>query len=202
MPTAYGDFVAVAYRDAELATDHVALVMGEVAGADDVLARLHSECLTGEAFASRRCDCGEQLAAALETIAARGRGVLVYLRGHEDRGIGLGAKLAAYALQDGGHDTVDANLALGLPADAREYGAGAAILADLHVASVLLLSNNPDKQAGLTDHGVVVASRVPLAVAAHPVNLPYLRTKRDRMRHDLPGLAPASDGSAGRRSTR
>jgi 3,4-dihydroxy 2-butanone 4-phosphate synthase/GTP cyclohydrolase II len=120
---------------------------------------------------------------------------VVYLRGHEGRGIGLGAKLAAYALQDGGRDTVDANLALGLPDDAREYGAGAAILADLGITSVRLLTNNPDKRDGLETHGVTVTARVPLAVGADPVNLHYLRTKRDRMRHDLPGLA-VPDGPA------
>jgi len=193
LPTAYGDFDAVAYRDTELEVDHVALVMGELDGGEDVLTRLHSECLTGEAFASRRCDCGEQLATALRLIAERGRGVLVYLRGHEGRGIGLGAKLAAYALQDGGRDTLDANLALGLPADAREYGAGAAILADLGVTGVALLTNNPDKQDSLSAHGVHVATRVPLAVGAHEGNLHYLQTKRDRMRHDLPGLAVSDD---------
>ena len=195
LPTAHGDFVAVAYRDTELDVDHVALVVGEFDGAEDVLTRLHSECLTGEAFASRRCDCGAQLTTAMELIAAQGRGVVVYLRGHEGRGIGLGAKLAAYALQDGGRDTVDANLALGLPDDAREYGAGAAILADLGISSVRLLTNNPDKRDGLETHGVTVTARVPLAVGADPVNLHYLRTKRDRMRHDLPGLA-VPDGPA------
>lgn len=194
LPTAHGDFEAVAYRDVELGVDHLALVVGELRGGVDVLARLHSECLTGEAFGSRRCDCGAQLSTSLRLIAQRGRGVLVYLRGHEGRGIGLAAKVAAYALQDGGRDTLDANLALGLPVDAREYGAGAAILTDLGVAGVELLTNNPDKQAALVAHGVTVTRRLSLAVGAHPGNLRYLRTKRDRMRHDLPGLAPG--GSA------
>jgi 3,4-dihydroxy 2-butanone 4-phosphate synthase/GTP cyclohydrolase II len=206
LPTAHGEFRAVAYRDDLLRVDHVALVQGDLnepstvtpgtsangqvrtAEPPAVLARLHSECLTGEAFASRRCDCGEQLDRSLDMIAEAGRGVLVYLRGHEGRGIGLGAKIAAYALQDRGKDTLDANLALGHPADAREYGAGAAILADLGVAQVRLLTNNPAKVAALTEHGVRVADRVPLAVPADPVNLEYLRTKRDRMHHVLPQL--------------
>jgi 3,4-dihydroxy 2-butanone 4-phosphate synthase / GTP cyclohydrolase II len=216
LPTAHGDFRAVAFHDSKLGVDHVALVLGDVnepstvihepstdgevrpadpshAATHGVLARLHSECLTGEAFASRRCDCGEQLGTALDMIAAEGRGVLVYLRGHEGRGIGLAAKIAAYALQDGGQDTLDANLSLGHPADGREYGAGAAMLADLGVGSVRLLTNNPDKVAALAADGVKVAARVPLTVAPDPVNVAYLRTKRDRMHHVLPQLDPATD---------
>jgi 3,4-dihydroxy 2-butanone 4-phosphate synthase/GTP cyclohydrolase II len=211
LPTAHGDFRAVAFHDSTLGVDHVALVLGEInepstvirepstsgqvrtddpsdAQADGVLARVHSECLTGEAFASRRCDCGEQLATSLEMIAEEGRGVLVYLRGHEGRGIGLGAKIAAYALQDRGQDTLDANLSLGHPADAREYGAGAAILTELGVPSVRLLTNNPAKVVALAEHGVEVASRVPITVAPDPANAAYLRTKRDRMHHLLPQL--------------
>ncbi|MCO1654426.1 GTP cyclohydrolase II [Pseudonocardia humida] len=206
LPTAHGDFRAVAYHDDVLGVDHVALVLGDLnesstvihepstdgqrrsAQPDPVLARLHSECLTGEAFASRRCDCGAQLDRSLDMITQTGRGVLVYLRGHEGRGIGLAAKIAAYALQDRGQDTLDANLSLGHPADAREYGAGAAILADLGVSAVRLLTNNPDKVAALRGHGVEVVDRVPLTVPADPVNLGYLRTKRDRMRHLLPQL--------------
>ncbi|WP_214402837.1 GTP cyclohydrolase II [Pseudonocardia lacus] len=211
LPTAHGDFRAVAYRDDVLDVDHVALVLGDLNEHSTVihepstngqrrpdeqqppLARLHSECLTGEAFASRRCDCGAQLSRSLDMITEEGRGVLVYLRGHEGRGIGLGAKIAAYALQDRGQDTLDANLSLGHPADAREYGAGAAILADLGVPAVRLLTNNPDKVAALRGHGVEVSERIPLTVPADPVNLDYLRTKRDRMRHLLPQLDPASD---------
>jgi 3,4-dihydroxy 2-butanone 4-phosphate synthase/GTP cyclohydrolase II len=211
LPTAHGDFRAVAYHDPTLGVDHVALVIGEInepstvtrststngqVRPDDpshgpthgVLARLHSECLTGEAFASRRCDCGEQLDTSLDMMVEEGRGVLVYLRGHEGRGIGLAAKIAAYALQDRGQDTLDANLSLGHPADAREYGAGAAILTDLGVPSVRLLTNNPDKVTALVEHGVEVAARVPLTVAPDPVNVAYLRTKRDRMHHVLPQL--------------
>jgi 3,4-dihydroxy 2-butanone 4-phosphate synthase/GTP cyclohydrolase II len=211
LPTAHGDFRAVAFHDSTLGVDHVALVFGEInepstvipapstegqgrtddpshAETHGVLARMHSECLTGEAFASRRCDCGEQLATSLDMIAAEGRGILVYLRGHEGRGIGLAAKIAAYALQDRGQDTLDANLSLGHPADAREYGAGAAILDDLGVGAVRLLTNNPDKVTALTGHGVEVSARVPLTVAPDPVNVGYLRTKRDRMRHLLPQL--------------
>lgn len=215
LPTAHGDFRAVAYRDDVLDVDHVALVLGDlnepstvihetstngqrrVAQSAPVLARLHSECLTGEAFASRRCDCGAQLSRSLDMITEEGRGVLVYLRGHEGRGIGLGAKIAAYALQDRGQDTLDANLSLGHPADAREYGAGAAILDDLGVGSVRLLTNNPDKVAALREHGVEVAERVPLAVPVDPVNLGYLRTKRDRMRHVLPQLDTPRDADQG-----
>lgn len=211
LPTAHGDFRAIAFHDPTLGVDHVALVLGEInepstviretstngqggsggpsdASTDGVLARLHSECLTGESFASRRCDCGEQLGTSLDMIQAAGRGVLVYLRGHEGRGIGLGAKIAAYALQDRGQDTLEANLSLGHPGDAREYGAGAAILTDLGVGAVRLMTNNPDKVAALTGHGVAVVERVPLTVAPDPVNLAYLRTKRDRMHHVLPQL--------------
>lgn len=186
LPTAYGTFAAIGYRDTVLGCDHVALVAGDVEGGDDVLVRMHSECLTGEAFGSLRCDCGEQLSAALRAVTTEGRGVVVYLRGHEGRSIGLGAKLAAYELQDAGYDTVDANVALGYPPDAREYGGGAAILADLGIRRVRLLSNNPDKAAGLRRHGVTVRALVPLVVAPGRENLRYLGTKRDRMGHDLP----------------
>jgi 3,4-dihydroxy 2-butanone 4-phosphate synthase/GTP cyclohydrolase II len=201
MPTAYGAFEAVGYRDTTLGCDHVALVAGDLEDAGDVLVRMHSECLTGEAFGSLRCDCGEQLTAALRAMTEEGRGVLVYLRGHEGRSIGLGAKLAAYELQDEGYDTVDANVALGFPPDAREYGAGAAVLADLGVRGVRLLTNNPEKAAGLRAHGVVVRSVVPLIVPPGRENLRYLGTKRDRMGHDLPGdsdvdLSPELEGTA------
>jgi 3,4-dihydroxy 2-butanone 4-phosphate synthase/GTP cyclohydrolase II len=150
-----------------------------------VLTRVHSECLTGDAFGSLRCDCGEQLDAAMQAVAAEGRGVVVYLRGHEGRGVGLLNKLRAYQLQDGGADTVDANLRLGLPVDARHYGAAAQILADLGVRSVRLLSNNPAKQAGLTAYGIAVERRIPLQAGTTEHNVHYLRAKRDRMRHQL-----------------
>ncbi|MEU6560321.1 bifunctional 3,4-dihydroxy-2-butanone-4-phosphate synthase/GTP cyclohydrolase II [Nocardia nova] len=195
LPTRYGDFRVFGYRDAvsgdQPPVEHLALVFGDPAGTD-VLARLHSECLTGDAFGSLRCDCGEQLDAALRAVAAEGRGVVVYLRGQEGRGIGLLNKLRAYELQDAGADTVDANLRLGLPIDARRYGAGAQILTDLGVESVRLLSNNPDKQAGLQAHGIAVTRRIPLQTDPTEHNVRYLRTKRERMRHQLPGLDIAS----------
>jgi 3,4-dihydroxy 2-butanone 4-phosphate synthase/GTP cyclohydrolase II len=153
-----------------------------------VLTRVHSECLTGDVFGSSRCDCGPQLAEAMERIVAEGRGVVIYLRGHEGRGIGLLAKLQAYQLQDGGRDTVDANLDLGLPADARHYGAATQILRDLGVASVRLLTNNPDKTESLESYGVPVTERVPLTPRPNDHNLQYLQTKRDRMGHQLDGL--------------
>ena len=173
--------------------EHIALVRGEIGDGEDVLVRVHSECLTGDVFGSRRCDCGPQLDAALAAVAAAGRGVVLYVRGHEGRGIGLMHKLQAYQLQDGGADTVDANLELGLPADARDYGTGAQILADLGVHSMRLLSNNPDKRAGLEGYGLEIVGRVPLPTLATPENLRYLKTKRDRMGHDLPGLAAFED---------
>jgi 3,4-dihydroxy 2-butanone 4-phosphate synthase/GTP cyclohydrolase II len=157
-----------------------------------VLVRVHSECLTGDVFGSLRCDCGPQLDAALAAVAAEGRGIVLYMRGHEGRGIGLLHKLQAYQLQEAGADTVDANLALGLPADARDYGTGAQILCDLGVRSMRLLTNNPDKRAGLEGWGLRVLGRVRLPVRAVPENLRYLTTKRDRMGHDLPDL-PGSE---------
>ncbi|WP_067826516.1 bifunctional 3,4-dihydroxy-2-butanone-4-phosphate synthase/GTP cyclohydrolase II [Nocardia inohanensis] len=184
LPTRFGEFRVVGYSDEHSGAEHLALVYGEPSGAD-VLTRVHSECLTGDAFGSLRCDCGEQLDAALEAVAAAGRGVIVYLRGQEGRGIGLLNKLRAYELQDDGADTVDANVRLGLPIDARDYGAAARILLDLGVNSVRLLSNNPAKQSGLTAHGVTVTDRVPLLTQPTEHNVHYLRTKRDRMRHEL-----------------
>ncbi len=191
LPTRFGEFTAFGYRIAIDGSEHVALVYGDpaaLAGGDPVLTRVHSECLTGDAFGSSRCDCGPQLEEALERIVSEGRGVLVYLRGHEGRGIGLLAKLQAYQLQDGGRDTVDANLDLGLPADARHYGAATQVLKDLGVRSVRLLTNNPAKTEGLASYGVHVATRVPLTPHPNDHNLAYLATKRDRMGHDLPDL--------------
>src|ERR1700733_7048824 len=165
---------------------------GEIAGpnydGDDVLVRVHSECLTGDVFGSRRCDCGPQLDAAMAMVAREGRGVVLYMRGHEGRGIGLMHKLQAYQLQDAGDDTVDANLKLGLPADARDYGTGAQILVDLGVRSMRLLTNNPAKRVGLDGYGLHIIERVPLPVRANAENIRYLMTKRDRMGHDLVGL--------------
>ncbi|MDN5896538.1 MAG: GTP cyclohydrolase II, partial [Nocardioides sp.] len=188
LPTEHGDFTAYGYRITVDGSEHVALVHGDISGDTPVLTRVHSECLTGDVFGSQRCDCGPQLDEALKQIADEGRGVVVYLRGHEGRGIGLVAKLQAYALQDGGRDTIDANLDLGLPADARHYGTATQILRDLGVSSVRLLTNNPDKVSGLEDFGVTVAERVPLALHPNDHNLSYLLTKRDRMGHDFPGL--------------
>jgi 3,4-dihydroxy 2-butanone 4-phosphate synthase/GTP cyclohydrolase II len=188
LPTRYGEFLAVGYRSTVDAVEHMALVRGNLGTGTDVLVRLHSECLTGDVLGSLRCDCGPQLDAGLRTVADEGRGVVVYLRGHEGRGIGLLHKLAAYRLQDGGRDTVDANLDLGLPAEARDFGVGAQILGDLGVSSVRLLTNNPAKRVGIEEQGITVVAQVPLAVHATPENIGYLRTKRDRMGHDLPGL--------------
>jgi 3,4-dihydroxy 2-butanone 4-phosphate synthase/GTP cyclohydrolase II len=193
IPTAHGAFRAVGYASVLDGTDHVALVRGDIGDGQDVLVRVHSECLTGDVFGSRRCDCGPQLDAALQAVAAQGRGVVLYVRGHEGRGIGLMHKLQAYQLQDSGSDTVDANLELGLPADARDYGTGAQILVDLGIHSMRLLTNNPTKRAGLEGYGLEIVGRVQLPVHATPENLRYLQTKRDRMGHDLPGLAAFED---------
>ncbi|QOV39673.1 bifunctional 3,4-dihydroxy-2-butanone-4-phosphate synthase/GTP cyclohydrolase II [Streptomyces ferrugineus] len=195
LPTAHGAFTAYGYRSTADGVEHVALVHGEIGDGEDVVVRVHSECLTGDVFHSLRCDCGPQLRAALERIQDEGRGVVVYLRGHEGRGIGLMSKLRAYELQERGRDTLDANLELGLPADARDYGAGARILADLGVRSVRLLTNNPDKTAALLGHGIEVTEREPMPVTAGEHNLTYLRTKRDRMGHDLPWLDAAPEAA-------
>lgn len=188
LPLREGNFTAVGYRSLLDDSEHLALTMGDLSGGEDVLVRVHSECLTGDAFGSLRCDCGPQLAAALAAVAAEGRGVMLYVRGQEGRGIGLLHKLQAYELQDHGADTVDANLQLGLPADARDYGTGAQILVDLGVRTMRLLTNNPAKRAGLEGYGLSIVGQVPLQVRANQHNLRYLRVKRDRMGHDLPGL--------------
>jgi 3,4-dihydroxy 2-butanone 4-phosphate synthase / GTP cyclohydrolase II len=185
VPLRYGEFTAVGYCSSYDRREHVAFVFGEIGDGEDVLVRVHSECLTGDVFGSLRCDCGPQLDAALAAVAREGRGVVLYVRGHEGRGIGLLHKLQAYQLQDAGSDTVDANLELGLPADARDYGTGAQILVDLGIHSMRLLSNNPTKRAGLEGYGLRIVGRVPLPVHANPENLRYLQTKRDRMGHDL-----------------
>jgi 3,4-dihydroxy 2-butanone 4-phosphate synthase / GTP cyclohydrolase II len=190
IPTPHGEFTAVGYSSDLDDREHVALVFGDLGAGEDVLVRVHSECLTGDVFGSLRCDCGPQLQASLATVAVEGRGVVMYVRGHEGRGIGLLHKLQAYQLQDRGVDTVDANLELGLPADARDYGTGAQILVDLGVRTMRLLTNNPAKRAGLEGYGLQVVGRVPLPVQQTPDNTRYLTTKRDRMGHDLPGLLP------------
>ena len=188
LPNSFGLWHAYGYRHEIDGTEYLALVLGEVEDGTDVLTRLHSECLTGDVFGSLRCDCGAQLEAAMEAIKEEGRGVVLYLRGHEGRGVGLLSKLQAYELQDAGADTVDANLELGLPADAREYSAGAQMLADLGVRSVRLLTNNPAKVSGLTDCGVDVTARIPLKAEVTPYNLRYLVTKRDKLGHQIQDL--------------
>jgi 3,4-dihydroxy 2-butanone 4-phosphate synthase/GTP cyclohydrolase II len=182
VPTEHGEFRFLAYKDRTTSTDHLAIVSGDLEGAP--LVRVHSECLTGEAFGSLKCECGPQLDAALNRIAESG-GVVIYMRGHEGRGIGLINKLRAYSLQERGLDTVDANLALGLPADARDYAAAAGILADLGVERVRLLTNNPDKVGQLRELGLDIVEQVPLLVGVGPNNHQYLETKRDRMGHSI-----------------
>ncbi|MER5433574.1 GTP cyclohydrolase II [Streptomyces sp. NPDC002588] len=187
LPTVYGKFQAVGYLDHDRGDEQVALVYGEI-GSEDVLTRLHSECLTGDAFGSQHCECGDQLESALRAVVAHGSGVVVYLRGHEGRGIGLLGKLRAMALQAEGLDTVEANVALGFPVDARDYKVAADILRDLGVRSVRLMSNNPRKREALVDNGIQVAEEVPLLIEPCENNITYLRTKRERMDHRLPHL--------------
>lgn len=189
LPTVYGEFTAIGYRDLIGGVDQIALVQGEIGDGEELLVRVHSECLTGDVFGSLRCDCGPQLAAALSAVAEEGRGVVLYMKGHEGRGIGLAEKLRAYQLQDGGADTVDANVLLGLPVDAREYGTGAQILADLGVKSMRLLTNNPAKRSGLEGYGISITERVPIVVGENEHNRSYLRTKIERMGHVAPYIA-------------
>ena len=183
VPTEWGDFECVAYRSTLDGIEHLAFVRGDVADGQPVLTRVHSECLTGDVFGSLRCDCGDQLAAAMQRIADDGRGVLVYLRGHEGRGIGIGHKIRAYSLQDQGLDTVDANVKLGLPIDSREYGIGAQILADLGITQLRLMTNNPAKYGGIAGYGLSVVERVPIVTSMTDENRSYLSTKRDRLGH-------------------
>jgi 3,4-dihydroxy 2-butanone 4-phosphate synthase/GTP cyclohydrolase II len=214
MPNQFGEWRAFGYLSSIDGTEHLALVLGDIGvpgdgsapahggaparggapGEDGVLVRMHSECLTGDVFGSQRCDCGDQLEAAMAMIAAEGRGIVLYLRGHEGRGIGLVSKLRAYQLQDGGADTVDANTELGLPVDAREYSTGAQMLADLGVGSLRLLTNNPDKVRGLSGFGIKVTGRVSLPVTPTPDNLRYLMAKRDRLGHEIDNLPPEPGG--------
>ena len=184
LPTKYGDFVIRVFHESETGLDHVALTLGEMSGPDPVLIRVHSECLTGDAFGSLRCDCGPQLDAALSQISAKGWGAVLYLR-QEGRGIGLHAKIQAYHLQDKGADTLDANLLLGLPADARNYRIASTMLKSLGVGEVCLLSNNPDKVEQLEKHGIIVSQRMPLIVGVGEDNMDYLQTKADRMGHNI-----------------
>ncbi|WP_026373643.1 bifunctional 3,4-dihydroxy-2-butanone-4-phosphate synthase/GTP cyclohydrolase II [Agrococcus lahaulensis] len=191
VPTRWGTFRMAAYRDRQTGADHVAIIAGRPS--DGALVRVHSECLTGEALHSLKCECGPQLDAALQQVQESGNGMVVYLRGQEGRGIGLINKLKAYRLQEDGLDTLDANLALGLPADAREYGAAAAILKQQGLGSIRLLSNNPLKQAELEKHGVEVSELVPLLVGVGDFNEQYLQAKRDRMGHQLPAVITQND---------
>ncbi len=185
LPTVHGEFTVYAYRDLDDKIEHLAVIAGDVSGRDPVLVRLHSECLTGDVFGSLRCDCGPQLDLALESIATLGRGIVVYLRGHEGRGIGLANKIRAYALQDTGRDTVDANRDLGLPVDSRRFEPAARILCDLGVSAVRLMSNNPRKVAALEAAGIEVTERVPIAIEPNLENRHYLHTKQLRMGHLL-----------------
>jgi 3,4-dihydroxy 2-butanone 4-phosphate synthase/GTP cyclohydrolase II len=188
IPTDHGVFAGYVYESEVDGEHHLAVVLGDVKDKDSVLVRVHSECLTGDVFGSMRCDCGPQLDEAIRLIAEEGVGVIVYLRGHEGRGIGLAHKLRAYNLQEQGHDTVDANLELGLPVDSREYGIGAQILVDLGVTTMRIMTNNPMKYGGLEGFGLDIVGRVPLTLPSNPENIEYLRTKRTRMGHFLEGL--------------
>ncbi|MEN9804450.1 MAG: hypothetical protein RIS41_1297, partial [Actinomycetota bacterium] len=197
VPTDWGVFTCTAFRSHLDDTEHLAFSLGDVSDGQPVLTRVHSECLTGDVFSSRRCDCGPQLHTAMQLIANEDRGVVVYLRGHEGRGIGIGHKIRAYSLQDGGLDTVDANTELGLPIDSREYGIGAQILNDLGVKQLKLMTNNPAKYGGIAGYGLEVVERVALRAHTTPENIDYLKTKRDRMGHliDLPESVESTKGS-------
>ncbi len=189
IPTQYGDFTAHVFASLLDGTEHLAFVRGDVQGKENVLVRVHSECLTGDVFGSLRCDCGVQLDRALERVAREGEGVVVYLRGHEGRGIGLGHKLRAYSLQDQGRDTVEANLELGFPADSREYGIGAQVLVDLGVTTMRLMTNNPSKYGGIEGYGLEIVERVPMTTTPNHENIAYLRAKQEKLGHLL-DLAP------------
>ena len=188
IPTKWGEFTCYVYESLLDGEQHVAMVQGAVAGEPDVMVRVHSECLTGDVFGSARCDCGVQLDGAMERIAEGGLGVVVYLRGHEGRGIGLGHKIRAYSLQEQGMDTIEANEALGLPVDSREYGIGAPILNDLGITTMRLITNNPSKFGGLEGFGLEITGRVAMPVKVTPQNRAYLRTKKDQMGHLIEGL--------------
>ena len=185
VPTRHGDFKAVGFKSLVDDRQHVALVKGDIGDGEAVLTRVHSECLTGDVFGSVRCDCGQQLDWALGQVAREGRGVVLYIRGHEGRGIGLLHKLAAYRLQDEGLDTVDANINLGLPVDSRDYGVGSQILYDLGVRSMRLMTNNPTKRAGIEGYGLSILERIPIPVSATSENRGYLQAKRERLGHDF-----------------
>jgi 3,4-dihydroxy 2-butanone 4-phosphate synthase/GTP cyclohydrolase II len=190
IPTEHGEFTAYTYQSLVDGMVHVALVLGEVGDGERILVRVHSECLTGDVFGSMRCDCGDQLQSAIAQVGKEGRGVILYIRGHEGRAIGLTHKLRAYRLQEQGRDTVEANVELGFAADPREYGIGAQILVDLGVRSMRLLTNNPAKRAGLEGYGLSIAERVPLETRPTAENIGYLRTKREKLGHLLENLEP------------
>ncbi|MBM4452378.1 MAG: bifunctional 3,4-dihydroxy-2-butanone-4-phosphate synthase/GTP cyclohydrolase II [Chloroflexi bacterium] len=192
LPTRYGDFAAIAYRSRVDADEHVALIRGEISGMEPVLVRVHSECLTGDVFGSLRCDCGDQIGLAMEHIADEGRGVFLYMR-QEGRGIGFHNKLRAYALQDQGLDTVEANIALGFEPDLRDYGIGAQILADLGLHKIKLLTNNPKKVIGLESYGLEIVETIPVRVSPTPYNLEYLKTKQQKLGHML-GMDESIEG--------
>jgi len=193
LPTKYGNFKSFAYRSRIDGIAHLALVVGDISDGENVLVRVHSECLTGDVLGSLRCDCGDQLQLAMKTIADHGRGIILYVRGHEGRSIGLLNKIAAYRLQDKGRDTVQANIELGLPADARDYGTGAQILVDLGVKTMRLLTNNPSKRAGLEGYGLKIVERLPLIAIPNEKNIDYLSTKKNKMGHDLPNQTLEAD---------
>jgi 3,4-dihydroxy 2-butanone 4-phosphate synthase/GTP cyclohydrolase II len=190
LPTEFGEWKCIAYKALTDPDEHVAIVLGDIAGEDPVLVRVHSQCVTGDVFGSQRCDCGEQLRIAMQMIAGEGKGAVVYMR-QEGRGIGLHNKIKAYHLQDGGLDTVEANEALGFPADRRDYGIGMQILVDLGLKNVRFLTNNPEKRAGLEGYGLHMVERVPLLAPANEHNVRYLETKRKKMGH----LLSSRDGS-------
>ncbi len=201
VPTTWGEFMCHSFESLEDGEVHLAFVMGEVDTAEPVLARVHSECVTGDVFNSVKCDCGLQLNEAMSRVAQAGRGVVIYLRGHEGRGIGISQKLKAYELQDQGFDTVDANLELGMAVDARDYGVGAQILIDLGVGQLRLMTNNPAKYQGLAGKGLIITELVPLHVPIHPEAERYIETKRGRLGHHTPDSAsipaPPSDVALG-----